>query len=94
MKKIFKLFILIPFTAVIIFISNDAYAQCAMCKATVESNMKDQGKNLGGLNESTNGNKIGMGLNKGILYLLCIPYALGAVGIGIWLRNRKYYKTQ
>jgi hypothetical protein len=38
-----------------------AYAQCAMCKAKVESNM--EGKKA-----------VGKGLNKGILYLMTVPY--------------------
>ena len=54
-----------------------SYAQCAMCKTSVESNM--------GKDES----KIGAGLNKGILYLMGIPYALGIVGGIVWYVNRK-----
>ena len=36
-------------------------AQCAMCKAVVESNLKE-------------GGSAGAGLNEGILYLMAIPY--------------------
>ncbi len=54
-----------------------SFAQCAMCKTSVESNM--------GKDES----KIGAGLNKGILYLMGIPYALGIVGGIVWYVNRK-----
>ena len=43
-------------------------AQCAMCKAVVES-AEDAGK-LGG---ATN---IGEGLNKGIIFLMTVPYVL------------------
>jgi hypothetical protein len=39
-------------------------AQCAMCKATLESNAQNDKS------------KIGAGLNTGILYLMVIPYVL------------------
>ncbi len=55
-------------------------AQCAMCKASAESNMKEHTNNFGA------------GLNKGILYLLALPYLLGGVGIFIWYRHRNGYK--
>lgn len=41
----------------------DAEAQCAMCKAAVESS---QGQ----------ANSVAAGINKGILYLMAIPYLL------------------
>ena len=44
-----------------------AFAQCAMCKASVESDLK-------------NGGSIGTGLNTGILYLMAIPYIILMVG--------------
>ena len=43
---------------------NIANAQCAMCKAVVETNMDGQT------------NKVGMGLNSGILYLMALPYLI------------------
>jgi len=51
--------------------------QCAMCKKTVESNMQN------------GSSQVGKGLNRGILYMLSVPYLLGAVGGIIWYRNRK-----
>jgi len=57
--------------------SGDIIAQCPMCKAAVESAMKDKN------------NTKGKGLNKGILYLLSMPYlAIGIVGV-VWYRNSK-----
>ena len=51
-------------------------AQCAMCKAAAESNMK-------------NGGTDPQGLNLGILYMLALPYlTVGAIGYW-WWRNRK-----
>lgn len=52
------------------------YAQCAMCKASAETNAQ-------------NGGKAAAGLNSGILYLLTIPYVLiGTMGF-MWWRNRQ-----
>ena len=42
-------------------ISNFIIAQCAMCKAAVESNLESGGMK-------------GAGLNDGILYLMAMPY--------------------
>ena len=51
-------------------------AQCAMCKATVESNLSGE-------------KTIGKGLNNGILYLMTIPYIiLGSFGYMVY-KNRK-----
>ena len=61
-----------------IFISTlDVYAQCAMCKAVVESNLES-------------GNNIGSGLNDGILYLMSIPYlAILVFSIFWYLQNKR-----
>ena len=52
-------------------------AQCSMCKAAVESNIK------------SNADFKGKGLNHGILYLMSIPYLLGGVAAFIYFKNRK-----
>jgi hypothetical protein len=52
---------------VLLFLVGDAAAQCAMCKAVVTSN---EGGTFGGEQA------IGKGLNRGILFLLAIPYLL------------------
>jgi hypothetical protein len=76
MKKVFALFLL-----VVVFASNSmSYAQCAMCRASVENNV------------SNGDTSIGAGLNSGILYLFVMPYLLAAV-IGIlWYRAAKKKK--
>ncbi|PIQ20047.1 MAG: hypothetical protein COW65_17290 [Cytophagales bacterium CG18_big_fil_WC_8_21_14_2_50_42_9] len=59
----------------------DVQAQCAMCKTSVvSSNANNENKLV----------RFGSGLNKGILYLMAIPYVLaGTVGF-LWYRyNRK-----
>ncbi len=44
-----------------------SFAQCAMCKAAVESNA------------SSSSQAVGRGLNDGILYLMTVPYLLLAL---------------
>ena len=60
LKKKSGIFVLI---LVVIINSSELFAQCAMCKATAESSIK-------------NGGSIAKGLNFGILYLMAIPYVL------------------
>lgn len=72
MKKI-----IIVFYFLSLFSINESNAQCAMCKATAESNMKD-GKST-----------VGRGLNSGILFLMSVPYIMAATGFGIWYYNKK-----
>ncbi|MBI3143032.1 MAG: hypothetical protein HYZ16_09400 [Bacteroidetes bacterium] len=47
----------------------EALAQCQACKSVVESNLQE-------------GGSIGLGINRGILYLLAMPYL--AV-MGVWV---------
>lgn len=51
-------------------------AQCPMCRMSAESNLKA-------------GGSAGKGLNKGILFLLMMPYfVVGGIGY-VWYKNRK-----
>lgn len=63
---------------VIIFINTlELSAQCAMCKAVVESNLKE-------------GGKVGAGLNYGILYLMAMPYVAALLfGVSYFFQKRK-----
>ena len=54
-----------------------AYSQCSMCKAGAESN----------INKSEN--KIGRGLNNGILYMMSVPYLMGGIAFIIWYKHKK-----
>jgi hypothetical protein len=58
-KNYFILFILL----VLLLLPNITDAQCAMCKASVESS---QGQK----------NSVAGGINQGILYLMAVPYLL------------------
>ena len=74
MRKL--LLISLIFTVAALLIGTDADAQCAMCKAAVESYQK-------------NGCGIGAGLNSGILYLMAMPYAMVLGGGLFWYRQLK-----
>jgi hypothetical protein len=74
MRRMKKLIVL---SGLALLLAGNVHAQCAMCRANVESNMKD------------NPNAIGRGLNRGILYLLSIPYLLGGAAAVIYFKNRK-----
>ncbi|WP_439879933.1 hypothetical protein ACSX1A_12260 [Pontibacter sp. MBLB2868] len=74
-KRVLAIFCLVFAFA---FTTSNAYSQCAMCRATVESNVGTGSKNP----ES----EVGSGLNTGILYLMVVPYVLiGAVGL-LWYK--------
>jgi hypothetical protein len=55
-------------------------AQCAMCRASVESNVSD------------GDTSVGAGLNMGILYLFVAPYLLMMVIGFFWYRSAKRKK--
>jgi len=58
-------------------LSAETFAQCAMCRATLENNL-------------SNGNPgIAIGINFGILYLLFAPYfAVGVIAF-LWFKTSK-----
>lgn len=61
---------------IIVLLSNAISAQCAMCKAVVESGDAE----------------IAEGINSGILYLMAFPYILVAVAGYFIYKNRKKLK--
>lgn len=77
MKRLSKYFIPLFLTAFFLLGSaNLTNAQCPMCRASVESNLK-------------NGGQEGKGLNTGILFMLSMPYiVVGTIGF-VWWKNRK-----
>lgn len=78
MKKIRFYIALFSLTLVLSLMGASVQAQCAMCKSSVESSNGDS-KLI----------KFGAGLNKGILYLMVVPYILaGTVGF-LWYRNSR-----
>jgi uncharacterized membrane protein len=78
MKKQFKFLLAgLLLLCLVNLVAPEASAQCAMCRATVGSNVQSKENN------------VGKGLNKGILYLVSIPYIMAA-GFGIfWYRHSR-----
>ena len=64
-------------TIAVLFLTIDINAQCAMCKAVVETNLES-------------GDTKGMGLNNGILYLMAIPYIAAIVfAVLYYIQNKR-----
>lgn len=61
----------------LVLFGQEALAQCAMCRATVENNLSNG--DIG----------IGAGLNFGILYLFVTPYLAILVVGWLWYKNSK-----
>lgn len=59
-----------------------SWAQCAMCRASVENNV------------SNGDTTIGAGLNNGILYLFVMPYLMAAIVGYFWYRSAKKRKAK
>jgi hypothetical protein len=55
-----------------------------MCRRVAETNYEQD-------SEASATLKRGKSLNNGILYLLSVPYILGAVGAVIWYKNRNKF---
>ncbi|MFT7381753.1 MAG: hypothetical protein ACI9Z3_001642 [Roseivirga sp.] len=75
MKRKLKNFARVAFLSLLgLLVDSVAFAQCAMCRASVENNV------------SNGDTSIGAGLNNGILYLFLMPYLIaGAIGF-FWYR--------
>jgi hypothetical protein len=70
-------FIPILLFLMLLIVTIDASAQCAMCTAVADEAMR-------------NGSAQGAGINKGVLYLFVTPYLLVAtIGIYWWRRKLK-----
>ncbi|MCX6291299.1 MAG: hypothetical protein NT126_05995 [Bacteroidetes bacterium] len=73
MKKYFLLF-----PVLLLLAAYQADAQCAMCRRVAETSM-----------ESNHKKEAAKSLNSGILYLLSVPYLIGAVAAMAWWKNRR-----
>ena len=77
MKKL-SLFLMILFLC---FVAMDLYAQCPMCKTSLEEARKE-------------GTQVGSTLNTGILYLLALPYSIASIfGIIWWRKSRRHQQS-
>ncbi len=75
MKKILAASLL--YLVIIITPLSRVQGQCAMCKAVAVSNIESKS------------NAVGKGINKGVLYLLPVPYLLLLTGVIVWWRNSR-----
>lgn len=71
-----NLFAAILFWVAFMFLSVNANAQCAMCKASAETSMES-------------GSTGAAGINKGVLYLFLTPYIVGGTIAFFWWRAKK-----
>jgi hypothetical protein len=74
-----KLILVLGFSG-LMSISFDVNAQCSMCRQAAASNIEA-------------GQKQGSGLNRGILFLMAVPYLLGGTAGVIYWKNRKRIKS-
>ncbi len=73
----------IGFLSVVMVLFNTAsFAQCAMCRASVENNV------------SNRDTSVAAGLNLGIMYLFVMPYLIAMVLGFFWYRNAKKRKAK
>lgn len=77
-RKVFYILFAIVFLLIMVV---DVQAQCPMCRMSAESNLRDGGTE-------------GIGLNKGILYMLCMPYLLVATLGFIWWKNKRKFSNE
>jgi hypothetical protein len=83
-RQLFKIFFAGLMMLTLSLVTTDAYSQCAMCRATVESNV--------GTGSTDSDSDVGAGLNTGILYLMAIPYLLvGTIGF-LWYKSSQKKK--
>lgn len=73
-----KIFLFILSVCVFTLINLDANAQCAMCKASIESSDKMKAYTEG--------------INKGILYMAAVPYIMIGSIAYIWYRSYRKFK--
>ena len=70
--------ILLIIVILIVGFQQELLAQCAMCKATLESNMQ------------SGEDAVGKGINSGIMYIMFVPYILlGTVGYFMYRHFKK-----
>ncbi len=62
--------------------AGDLWAQCAMCRGSVESTM------------GNGRNNVGIGLNTGIMYLFFMPYLIVCVIAYLWYRDSRKARNE
>ena len=72
----YRLWVTLLIFLFILMLPEPTMAQCPMCKASAEASLRG-------------GSSVAKGLNKGILYLLIMPYLLFTVILFMWYKNYK-----
>lgn len=62
--------------------SVQAFAQCAMCRTTLENNLSNGDPGLAA------------GINTGILYLLALPYLIAIVLGYLWFKSSRHVQQK
>lgn len=76
-NKLLQWLPVVVFILVLVLLQTDfAFAQCPMCRAAAEANIKEGGRHA-------------LGLNAGIMYLFIAPYAIVATLGFLWWRNNR-----
>lgn len=78
MGRMYK-FLLVSF--ILLLMSTASWAQCAMCRATLENNLSN-----GDIGPAAN-------INIGILYLFIFPYLLIGIVAFLWYKKSKASQT-
>lgn len=81
LKAIYRILFLLGVILIVTTNYSELLAQCPMCRMAAESNLE-------------HGGTAGKGLNKGILYMLAMPYILVSTVGFIWWRNNKAVKAE
>lgn len=77
MKRFIPYIALLALVLIVMLVPDSAAAQCPMCRASAESSLKE-------------GSRVAVGLNKGILYLLMMPYLFyGVLFLLYWFKTRR-----
>jgi type IV secretory pathway VirB6-like protein len=80
-QSVLKAILCFLFFVIIFSLFNESlFAQCPMCKASAEASIKG-------------GSTAAKGLNKGIIYLLMMPYLLFSVIFLLWYKNYRKSKV-
>ncbi|NIJ51034.1 hypothetical protein [Dyadobacter arcticus] len=77
-----KLVAISGFIILFLLMGVDSWAQCAMCRGSVESSI------------GNGRNNVGAGLNTGIMFLFVMPYLLVAIIGYLWYRNSKRHQQE
>ncbi len=77
MKKTWMPAVFLLAVLFIALLPGDLAAQCAMCRASIENSI------------SNGQSSVGAGLNKGIVYLMLMPYLSFAIIAYFWYRHSK-----